>query len=224
MLLNEKHSIILGPPSTGKTSIAFRKALISCTHHHDHVIFITTEERAKRRCPLEITSLSFSNTSQMTQLNNIHMKYFDSNQGSEPIIRYLSHFHLLSRQPNLIIIDDVSIFCPTFEEKFRLSSLLEKVCMHANILHEWTSNTTQQNINTRKEENSNILENIRHCRIIITDTLNEVGEYPDIKAFSNMIKYRTEQISTNSFQVEKMNGGAIFKYKIMNGTMIQVDD
>ena len=137
-------SLVLGPPSSGKTALAFREALTASVHQNTHVIICTVEERAKRQCPLSIPSIDLSNNQPVT-LNNIHMKYFDPSQGSAPLLSYFSHFHLLQRQPHLIILDDLTLFCPTYEEKLRMAALLQKVCVHATVLHEWNKSTLDSN-------------------------------------------------------------------------------
>ena len=145
MLFTDCWTLLTGPQSSGKTSLIFQDALTTCLEQHGHVLFLTTEEKAKRKRPLENPSIcSFSNLrgERAALLNNLHLRYFDPQQGSGPIFSYLSQLHRLPRQPHLIVVDDLSLLCPTFEEKSRVGSLLESVRAHATVVHQWLSSSS----------------------------------------------------------------------------------
>ena len=213
----QQSAIILGPRSSGKTAIAFQEALTASVHQNNHVIICTVEERAKRQCPLSIPSIDLSNN-QPVALNNIHMKYFDPSQGSAPLLSYFSHFHLLQRQPHLIILDDLTLFCPTYEDKLRMAALLQKVCVHATVLHEWNKSTLDDSNAAPSDP----------CRVIITDSFNDVGEYPDLTAFPHLMNslWQTKSLTPHSFEIKKINLASnttstqsSWTYNISKGTM-----
>ena len=211
-------TILTGTNESLKTSIIFNEALQTCMNG-GRVIFITTEERAKRRKPLETPSFNLS--SPREEFNNLHFRYFSESEGTLPIFSYISKLHLLPLQPHLIIVDDLSILFPTFQDKARVLSLLESARAHATILQEWVGSSSSSRTAAAVEDEEGATEGAtegfiaaatestqtpKTCRVLIADALNDLGEYPDLAALSPPLRshWISRSISNQVFRLEQV--------------------
>ena len=226
--LFQEVTLIIGPSLTLKTSILFNESLKTCLEvDNGHVIFITSERKAKQRKPLETQFISFSTPK--IEFDNLHFKYFDPLQGSAPVFSYLSKLHLLPRQPHLIVFDDLSLFMETFEQKARCINLLESCRSQASIVHNFNHTQTQKedmdsfSSSSSSEEET---DEVPICRVLVADALNDLGEYRDMAALSPSIRgcWVTRSISNNNFRLERSDiasPSTAILYEVKGNKMIQ---
>lgn len=103
-LPQQEHSLLVGPPRSGKTSILFQYAhsVVEATLEAE-VLFICNKEKMESACPLMSLGLDTSSEA----LERIHMSYV-SNGGE--LRMFCSSLQILNLAPRLLIVDDFTSF------------------------------------------------------------------------------------------------------------------
>jgi len=96
------YALLAGPPQSCKTSLLFQYAC-SYAQESREVIFICSKKKIQHTLPMFLSGVQPSSS----VLQRIKMKYIDDDK---TLRSYMAKIHLLTQQPELIIVDDLSTF------------------------------------------------------------------------------------------------------------------
>ncbi|XP_060186179.1 uncharacterized protein LOC132615583 isoform X1 [Lycium barbarum] len=135
---NDPLLLLSGPPSSGKTSLAFQFAINSATGNDGNVVFICNRRKLETKPPYLAQGIDPSSD----VINRIQMKYIDDEEG---IKKYFAAFHMHDPAPVSVIIDDFADFFDegNCQERYnntrgrdlamvRVLALCRNAIMHAN--------------------------------------------------------------------------------------------
>ena len=200
--------LLAGPAGCGKTSLLFQMGLNTCRAGGRVLFLCASEARMKRRCPLaQRAAVSTSSGKQPTQrqqqrpwrsfedaagrfaadLQHMHLRYLDAGAAEGEsraglLARYLCHLHALERQPDMIIVDDMSEICGTPKEKCRVLALLEQARAHAMSVHAFAAGTTAAGTTAADRPQH------RTCAVVVSDTLDDQHQVPDLEAYRRHVR------------------------------------
>ncbi|XP_055807847.1 uncharacterized protein LOC129876427 isoform X1 [Solanum dulcamara] len=172
--------LLSGPPSSGKTSLAFQFAINSAIAGDRNVVFICNRRKLESKPPYLAQGIDPCSD----VINRIQMKYIDDEEG---IKKYFAAFHMHDPSPVSVIIDDFADF---FDQGYLLHFLsIPKQCVSISFMSKsFFRNCQERYNNTRGRDlamvrvlalchNAIMYANEKGpCQLLLSDTHN--GDSP----------------------------------------------